>query len=397
MKLEYASPESVDVDSTGLSKIEELTQQALEEKKIAALNMIAVRHGKIFYHKSFGKLNLSENSPDAPLDALNSVRSISKPITAVIIMMLSEKGIIGLDEPVQKYLPEFQGEGKDKVKIYHLLTHSTGMCDDDMDKYYETQKADFKTPDIMPAYFGSIARNRSSSKWWLIRLQSPLTKPTGKEMSYCNTGYNILGFIVKIATGKSIAAYAKATLFKPLGMSDTTYTKSAKQIEGRVIERIPSEGNKTNWMNTPRCFRKMSGCCSVSTTVFDLAIFGQMLLNNGEYDGFRVISEKSVELLTTNQIPGVPAIWGEFRWDEASWGYGFNTQGIQCNFPTVKAYSHGGFAGSFMLIDPILDIIIVTFKALNGDYSHDYEGLNEAVVNSCKDYESLKTPPFVKA
>jgi CubicO group peptidase (beta-lactamase class C family) len=394
MKLEYASPESVNINSAGLSKIEELTQKALDDKITAGLNMIVARHGKIVYHKSFGKLNLSENSPPAPFDALYSVRSVSKPITAVIIMTLYEQGLLDINDPVQKYIPEFQGDGKAAVKIHHLLTHTTGMCDDDISKYFDENKSNYSIPDVVPSYLSAIKSRKNHLKWWLIALQAPLTKPTGKEMSYCNTGYNLLGFIVKIVTGKSINIYAREHLFKPLGMNDTSYIKSAKQIEGRVIERIPRDGQKISWMCSLGCFNRMSGCCSVSTTAYDLAIFGQMLLNKGEYDGKQILSERSVELLTTNQIPGIPAILGDFSWNEASWGYGFNTQGVQCNFPTNKAYSHGGFAGSFVLIDPILDIVIVTLKALNGDFTADFGGLNEAVVDACIDYEGLKTMPI---
>jgi len=391
MKLEYANPESVNINSLGLSKIEELTQKAMEDKITAGLNMIVVRYGKIVYHKSFGKLNLSENSPSAPLDALYSVRSVSKPITGVIIMALYEQGLLDINDSVQKYIPEFQAEGKDAVKIHHLLTHTTGMCDEDMERYINENKDNFTFPGVIPTYLNSVKNRKEHLKWWLLSLRAPLTKPTGKEMSYCNTGYNILGFIIKIVTGKSISIYAKEHLFKPLGMNDTSYVKSASQIAGRVIERIPPEGQKISWMNSLGCFNRMSGCCSVSTTAYDLAIFGQMLLNKGEYDGKRILSEHSIELITTNQIPGVPAVYGSETFTEAAWGLGFNIQGVQSNYPTNKAYSHGGYAGSFLLIDPVLDLIIVTLKALNGDFTKDFGGLNEAVVDACTDYDDLKT------
>ena len=332
-----------------------------------------------------------------PLDAINSVRSISKPITGVLIMSLVEKGLLDINDYVQKYIPEFTGEGKDKIRIHHLLTHTTGMFDEDIEKYCKDNIKGFVLPEKTPSYLSTLKNRKEHLAWWMLILQSPLKRPAGIEMAYSNFGYNMLGFIIQIITGKTVHLYAKEFLFKPLGMKDTSYVKSAKQIKDRVIERIPREGKKINWMNSLRCFNQMSGCCSVSSTVYDLAILGQMFLNKGEYNGKRIISEKSIELITTNQIPGISAAYNGETFKEASWGFGFYAQGYQINYPTNKTYSHGGYAGSLLVIDPILDIIIVIFKALNGDYKIDPEGFDKAAVDACTDYKTLKTRPVGEA
>ena len=388
MKIENDIPANVQMDASKLDGIEALTRKAIEDKITASLNMAVVRHGKLVYHEAFGNMALAGDSRPVPLDALYAVKSISKPITSVVIMMLQERKLLDVNDPVQKYLPEFTGKGKSKVRIRHLLTHTSGMCDEDIYKHCDALRKTFMVPDRKPAYI------QRDAGWWLRALNAPLTKPTGKEMSYCNTGYNMLGFIVKVATGRSLNAFARENLFKPLGMKDTSYVKSPRQIEGRVVERMPREGDRINHMCSPRTFNRMSGCCSVSTTAYDLAVFGQMLLNGGEYDGARVLSRKSVELLTTNRIPGVPAVYGAETFTEAAWGYGFNTHGVQNNYPTNRAYSHGGYAGSYLFIDPVLDMVVVTLKALHFIEEIDYAGAVEAAVDACLDYESLKTQPL---
>ena len=197
----------------------------------------------------------------------------------------------------------------------------------------------------------------------------------------------MLDFIIKTVTGKNTNAFARDNLFKPLGMKDTSYIKSAKKIAGRVVERIPPEGKKVNWMSSTGCFSHMGGCCSVSTTAYDLAIFGQMFLNGGVYNGVRVLSKKSVELMTTNQIPGVPAVYGAETFREAAWGMGFNTHGVQNKYPSARAFSHGGYAGSYLLVDPVYDIVVVILKALHFLKQEDYGGVLEAVIESLNDYK----------
>ncbi|MDR0286238.1 MAG: beta-lactamase family protein [Clostridiales bacterium] len=388
MKLENDIPENVNMDPSKLLEIELIISEKIKEKKLNAMNMAVARHGKLIYHKAIGNLKLAPDSPPAPLDALYSVRSVSKPITATIIMMLHEQSIININDPVQKYLPEFKGEGKDKVTIWHLLTHTTGIHDDDIGKYVDSKIKDFVPTQEPPKY---IQRN---SKWWMLALESPLTKPTGKEMSYSNTGYNMLGMIIKAVTGKNINIYARETLLNPLGMIDTSYVKSARKIEGRVVERIPDEGQKVSWMCKETAFNRMSGCCSVSTTALDLAVFMQMILNKGEYGGKRYLTPESVKLMTTNQIPGVYAYFGENEYfPEAAWGLGFDATGVKSSFPTNATFVHGGYGGSEVWGDPILDMVVVILKAINPDYDkNNFAGLADIAFYACKDYESLKTP-----
>ena len=120
MKLEYAAPDSVNMDPAKLDEIETITRKAIDDKITQALNTIVVRRGKIVYHKAIGNLNLSENSPSAPIDAIYPLYSISKPITAAVILMLQERGLLDVNDPIQKYIPEFTGEGKENVKLYQL-------------------------------------------------------------------------------------------------------------------------------------------------------------------------------------------------------------------------------------------------------------------------------------
>jgi CubicO group peptidase (beta-lactamase class C family) len=343
MTLQYDDPKSVSIDASKLEIIETLTKQAIKDNITAGLNMLVARHGKIIYHKVFGNLTLAEDSPPAPIDAVYSIMSITKPVAAALIMMLQERKLLSINDPVKKYFPEFTGGGKEKVKLHHLLTHTSGMTSGDMN--------------------------------------DPLTLPTGKEMAYSSTGYYMLLLIVEKVTRKSLHMFAKENLFKPLGMKDTSFKKTRRQIEGRVIQRRTPEGEKDHWMNMSRCY---SGGRNASSTAYDLAVFGQMFLNKGTYNGVRVLSEKSVELMTTNQIPGVPAKYGAESFDEAAWGYGFNISGVQTGYPTQKAYSHSGYCGSYLLIDPVVDIVMVIFKALHKD-DVQFSCLYDAVIDACTD------------
>ena len=388
MKLTYDLPEAVNMNAEKLDEMETLTRKAIDDNITAGMSALVARHGKIVYHKTIGNLTLAPDSPPAPRDTIHPIMSVSKVMTAACIMILADRGLLSPDDPVQQYIPEFQGEGKEAVRIHHLLTHTSGMYDDSIYRYWDEHKETVSPPEHIPDYLPR------TPEWWLCILGAPLVKPTGKEMSYSSIGYNMLGIIVRIVSGQDIDTFAKTNLFGPLGMKDTSYRKDASQLEGRVIQRRPPPGEQENWISSPRCFDHVTPSGSVSSTAYDLAIFGQMFLNGGEYDGVRVLSEDSVRLMTTNQIPGIPAVWGDEVFQEAAWGYGFNTSGVQDNFPTNRAYYHGGYAGSRLLIDPVLDIVIISLKSLHFIEEVDYPGVMEAAAEACNDSEECKTPPL---
>jgi len=389
MKLTYADPASVQMDAAILNGIGPIALKALAEGYTQAVHTLIARHGKIVYHKAFGNLTLAPDSPPAPPDALYKVYSITKVMTAVSIMQLQERGLLRFDDPVQKFLPEFVGEGKDEVTIAHLLTHTSGLRDDDVYQQFQAGE-DRRRICAKPARLSYVPYG--GEWWWDALLKAPLAWPAGKEMSYAGSNYKLLGAVVKAVSGQSIGVFAKHNLIDPLGMKDTGYTKTAAEVRGRVVERRPMAHEKVSHMSDPKNFGHMSGDNSASSTAYDLAVLGQMFLNRGVYGDVRILSEESIRLMTENQTWGITATWGDRFFEESGWSYGLNTSGIQDGFPTRTSYRHEGYAGACMLMDPQLDMVMVVLTALNMDPPINVDGIMETAVQACTDYDYQPEP-----
>src|SRR5207245_1366117 len=148
-------------------------------------------------------------------DTIYPLSSLTKPIIATAAMLLVEDGLLGLQRPVSEYLPELSGEGKQAVMVHHLLTHTSGLRDQDVNAHAAKKK------DVLAIHHPEATQHSWINEYLFLRYDAPLGKPPGVEMFYCNYGYMLLGEIVRRVSGQALADFARARIFEPLGMQDT--------------------------------------------------------------------------------------------------------------------------------------------------------------------------------
>src|SRR5262249_34224874 len=142
--------------------------------------------------------------------------SISKVITATAVMVLVEDGLLGLNRPVAEYIPEFVGEGKSTVTPWHLLTHTSGLSEAAVNAY--------ASPELFAQGYSLAAYISTHTPEYLReRYAAPLSTAPGKEMSYCDLNFILLGEIVQRVSGQSLTTFARERIFEPLGMRDASY------------------------------------------------------------------------------------------------------------------------------------------------------------------------------
>jgi CubicO group peptidase (beta-lactamase class C family) len=327
------------------------------------------RKGVIVLHEAFGCLIPEPDSPPLKLDAIFPLTSISKPITATAAMMLVEDGLLGLNRPVQWYIPEFVGEGKEQVMVHHLLTHTSGLNGTEVSAHIEEKRDAVENPSI------NETRPPSIDESLLLGYDAPLWKPPGIEMSYCSFGYELVAEIIRRISVISLDEFTRERIFVPLGMSDTCFIVPDSMMHRSV--RAPA-GLPYTWPRIPGVQETPSAAGGAFSTAMDIAIFGQMFLNRGIYDNTRILSSASVAAMTRNQIPGIGAQFLGELFPEAEWGLGWNVCVSGKNIawgeplPSREAFSHGGSSGVFLWVDPVYELVGVYFSVALQDFPKRY-------------------------
>lgn len=354
MKLRPGNPEEVGMSAQRVRHIVDLAEGWVAQGITPALVILVARRGVVVIHEAFGRLTPEHDSPPLKLDTIFPLASLTKPITATAAMILVEDGLLGLNRPVSWYIPEFVGEGKDAVMVHHLLTHTSGLRDEDVDAYAEKKKG---TVEIPPPDETQHPRINESL---FLRYDAPLWKPPGVEMSYCSYGYSLLGETVRRVSGQSLDDFARERIFEPLGMKDTCYIVP-DSVRHRIVGR--SEDGPFTWYNTRECQERPSAAGGAFSIAMDMAIFGQTFLNHGIYGDARILSPASVTEMTRNQIPGISAWYADQFFPEALWGLGWSVRrnkkcvGYGEPLQSQEAFCHGGAGGVFLWMDPVYEIV----------------------------------------
>jgi CubicO group peptidase (beta-lactamase class C family) len=325
-----------------------------------ALVVLVARKGAIVFHEAFGRLTPEPDSPPLELDTIFPLASLTKPITATAAMILVEDGLLGLNRPVQWYIPEFVGEGKDSVMVHHLLTHTSGLRGEDLDAHAEKVKG---TVEIPPP---DETQHPRVQEYIVLRYDAPLWKPPGTEMSYCNYGYELLGEIVRRVSGRSLADFARERVFEPLGMKDSFYIVP-DSVGHRIVKRS-EDARDADRLNSRETQETPSASGGAFSMAMDMAAFGQMFLNRGSYGDARILSPASIAEMTRDQIPGISAqILDEF-FPEALWGFGWCIEEnkkapyYSGTLRSPKAFNHSGAGGVFLWVDPVYEMVGVYFS-----------------------------------
>lgn len=348
--LPVASPESVDMDSRRLARIDTIVERYIAEEAIPGAVVGVMRHGKVVYRKAFGKRQVVAADEDMTLDTRFDLASLTKPVAvATSVMQLVERGDITLGDRVDKYIPKFRGWATKEsprdtinIRIADLLTHTSGLPAYVSLKRLKTTypKAEFPCRDSVIHYIASCDR--------------VATARTAKLYSCLN--YITLAYIVEQVTGMPIDEYAETNIFKPLGMYNTCYMPSDEY--SALVAPTMSEGGATlrGAVHDPLAREGMggvSGNAGLFSTLDDLMIYASMLLNDGAWGGVEILAPRTARamMMCPRGYEAFNRTLGWEHFDTCS-----QTGGDLLSGSTI---GHTGATGTSIVIDPENDLIIV--------------------------------------
>jgi CubicO group peptidase (beta-lactamase class C family) len=368
MELHPGRPDDAGMSAERIQAVRERAQRWVADGVTSALVTVVARHGTIVIHDALGRSGPEADASPTDAATIFPLMSLAKVIAATAVMMLVDDGAIGLQRPVQEYLPEFAGDGKEHVMVHHLLTHTSGLTDDDVVPHREANRGKVTIPPAEPNEDPLL-----HEMLWL-GFDAPLSRAPGAEMSYSGAGYGFLAEILRRVSGQNIGQFARERIFVPLGMRHSYYA-IPDDARSRVVKR-PPEYSEAERFNDPASSAHPSGSAGGFSTAMDMAIFCQMFLNHGGHGGVRILSPVAVREMTRNQIPGVPSRFKEDVEREASRGYGWDVKGIKKpryhgSLDSPAAFTHQGAGGVSIMCDPTYDLVIVFFSTARGIMSPD--------------------------
>lgn len=328
-------PEDVGLSTPRLERISNLMRSTIEEQKMAGAVVLVARHGKIAYFQSFGLADM-----DKPMqnDTLFRVCSMTKPVVTVAVLQLYEEGKLLLSDPVAKYIPEFahpkvlvmQPEGSDPpfklvpakrdITIKDLLTHTAGLPYSFASEWYPKDRLLHQMHVLYEEAgisSGMVETDGTIGDMVKRLARLPLASQPGEAFIYGMAG-DVQGYLVEVVSGQKLDDYIRDHVFKPLKMNDSYFfVPQGKQDRlsavwksdwrGSLEKVAPGPHREGDYAYSPTFQTQgpktfLSGGVGMVSTPYDYFRFAQMLLNKGELDGERVLSRKTVELMTTNQI-----------------------------------------------------------------------------------------------
>jgi CubicO group peptidase (beta-lactamase class C family) len=332
-------PEDVGYNPRTLDTLDELCHDLMAKGLIQSACYLLARSGRIFAHKSAGKLTRAADSPDFLPDSLFPVFSVTKAMTAVGVWQLLERGKIHLFQPVASIIEEFDTDMHRNINIFHLLTHTSGL---------QTQPGGYFEP--YPAPWDDTVNKEN---WIKKYLTGPLRYKPGTVWAYCNDGFCFLAEIIARVSGMDYDRYIEENIWRPLGMSDTCFflPEEKRALTGSVSDAHDRAMRQTR---TDGVILPLLGPGGAVSTVRDLYKFGQMLLNGGVFNGNRIAGRKTVEMGTTAQVRDmVSYVWqkdmfaGELR---ATYGLGLEVD--KHRFTSEGTFDHEGLGGTLLFMDP---------------------------------------------
>jgi CubicO group peptidase (beta-lactamase class C family) len=380
-------PVRADVDASKLGQVKAKMQVFVDQKDVAGVVAVIGRRSGILSHEAVGSLNLAKGQP-MPKDALFRIASMTKPITALGIMMLVDEGKLSVEDPVEKHLPEFRGQmvisGKEKdaiqlkkpsrpITIRDLLTHTSGLT---------TQ---------MPPGLGDLyrLRNRTLTEAVLIFSQRPLEFEPGSRWAYCNPGIDTLGRIIEVASGMTYEDFLHKRLFAPLGMKDSTFYPAAPQRD-RLAGLYEKKGDQLVAASNPIILQSPEARYPIPagglwSTGADLARLYQMMLGKGTVGNSRFLSEKSIHEMTRVQTNDLQSGFTPGMGFGFGWAVVRKPQGVT-GMLSASAYGHGGAFGTQGWIDPEKDMYVILLIQRvglpNADASKIRQELQEIAVSA---------------
>jgi CubicO group peptidase (beta-lactamase class C family) len=330
-------PASVGLDPDRLARADALLDGMTADGTVTGAALVVARRGRLAYERYAG---LAERAPErrASADTRWLLASITKPVAAAGVMLLVERGLLSLDEPVARLLPGFGVNGKEGITTRHLLTHTSGI--------------DERIADGPPPTDASAEERRA-------RLYAVgVTWPPGSRTAYNNLGFALLADIIAAATGEPHTTFFERELFAPLGMIGATLGVAPARLGDRLslvddvdpglVDFLIGAGNLAGGLvSTPR----------------DVAAFGQLFLDGGRVGDRLLLASPTIHSMLQDHAAGLEEADGD-GWAPAAgrglaWRLNLRRPSTQfCDLASPSAYGHGGATGTLLVVDPAYELVI---------------------------------------
>ena len=336
------SPEDVGIDSERLNRAFEYLAEKTKDGSLPAASLAVSRHGIPIAMRGYGRRAPGSAEP-ASADSIYLVASVTKMFTVTSVMMLLDRGKVLLDDPVAHYIPEFGNRGKEEIKVFHLMTHTSGL------------------PDMLPNNLELRKAHAPLSEFYRHMHDLELDFPPGTNIQYQSCGTNMLAEIVERVSGLSIREFMRQEIFEPLGMADTSLGVNPTLEKRIAAVNVPVEHVGADWGWTSNYWRNFGAPWGgMFSTVGDTTRFMQMFLNGGELDGAQLLSLAAVELMVRDHTSEMPLIAESVKYGQ-TWGLGWRLHpanwGYSGDLLSPSAFAHGGATGT----DPVLDLVCVLY------------------------------------
>lgn len=360
-------PEDAGYDPAVLDRLNDHYVRLVKDGTIQGASYLLARDGQVFAHASIGKLTFHPGSPDLLPDSIRRTYSVTKLVTAVAILRLIDQGKLILNQAVAEILPEFDTPMHREIRVFHLLTHTSGLYPDP-GIWFE--------PYPMPWFERAVQQYQGRLPWLRVVLSGPLAAEPGTEWLYSTAGYAVLGEIISRLAGKPYHRYIEEEIAAPLGMARTFFYVPESLRDEVCVTRLHEERQMREDRYDPAMPPPAGG--GMYSTLRDLGRFGHMLLNGGELDGVRILSKRAAELLATNHLHGVPMrCWGA---DEPDFKYGLGASLDDFDLCSPGTFGHEGYGRCGLYVDPVERLVFVYFAPNPNDYTPETVEKPKAIV-----------------
>ncbi len=405
--MEQVNPETLGLNAAQLTRIgEHLRGRYLEPGKLPGSVTLVARYGRVGLLDVAGLSDLERDTPMS-VDTIFRIYSMSKPITSVALMMLYERGLFSLDDPVHRFIPEWRNlevrtagafpqfataPCARPMTIRDLLRHTSGLTYDflrESNLDYAYRKLQIGNP--APGY---------TLKHMIEQLaQLPLEFSPGTRWNY-SLATDVLGYLIEVISGQSLPDYLQEHLFGPLGMVDTAFNIAPDKVHrlASCYERDAAKKLVCNDDGQDSRFRDRvfySGGGGLLSTVGDYFRFCQMLLQGGTLDGARILGSRTLEYMTANHLPGdvdleqfAMGSFSETEYEGVGFGLGFANKIDPVkngNLASLGSFFWGGLASTLFWVDPEEELVVIFMTQLMPSSTFNLRGQLESMVYAALD------------
>jgi CubicO group peptidase (beta-lactamase class C family) len=323
-----------------LAAMDTAIERAIADKKCPG-GVLWVEHNGRSYHKAYGKRALVPAPEAMTEDTIFDAASLTKVVAcAPAVMRLVEQGKVDLNAPVQRYLPEFTGDGREIITVRQLLTHTSGL----------------------PPGISTAGNWQGQAAAYRLACAAKLQSPPGTVFKYSDINFILLGLLVQRVSGEPLETFVHREIFQPLRMRDTGYLPPATE-RSRIAPTEVVDGQPLRGVVHDPTARKMGGVAGHAGLFFtagDLARYARMMLNQGSLEGARVLQPETVRAMTQPQTPPEVRVRRGLGWDFDS-----PYSGPRGEIFGAESYGHTGWTGTSLWIDPVSKTFVIFLSNRN--------------------------------